>query len=211
VVLIGIMSSSKWIWALAVGLWIIGVSVGFVALAEYTGTPGSIAHEAPAAWPSASALEREAGRAKLLMFVHPECSCSRASLNELERLLVGFQDASLAVEVAFVLPSGAPESFADTSLWARANAIPGVRATRDRDGKEAARFGAATSGHTLLYGADGALLFSGGLTRARGHEGPSAGSARLATLLRRGHTDRSESAIFGCALEDDGGERRRSR
>jgi hypothetical protein len=176
------------------------VSGGFVALAEYKGAEGAVAHPAPALWPVGAGLEHEPGRAKLLMFVHPECTCSRASLSELERLLVGFEGEGLMVEIAFVLPVGVPESFAATSLRAKAEAIPGVRVSRDRDGVEAARFGAATSGHTLLYGANGGLLFSGGLTSARGHEGPSAGTTRLASVLRRGHADADRSAIFGCGL-----------
>ena len=179
------------------------VSVGFVALAEYKGTEGEVARPAPALWPVGSGLEHEPGRAKLLMFVHPECACSRASLSELERLLVAFEGEGLMVEVAFVLPEGVPESFAATSLWAKAEAIPDVRVSRDRDGAEAARFGASTSGHALLYGADGGLLFSGGLTSSRGHEGPSAGATRLASLLRSGHADASGSAVFGCGLGEE--------
>ena len=50
---------------------------------------------------------------------------------------------------------------------------------RDDDGAEARRFGAETSGQTLLYDARGALAFSGGITGARGHAGDNAGRASL--------------------------------
>ena len=39
------------------------------------------------------------------------------------------------------------------------------------------RFGAETSGQTLLYDRDGRLLFSGGTTGSRGHDGDNAGFA----------------------------------
>ena len=57
---------------------------------------------------------------------------------------------------------------------------------RDDDGAEARRFGAETSGQTLLYDEHGALLFSGGITGARGHAGDNAGRASLVALLNRG-------------------------
>jgi hypothetical protein len=54
-----------------------------------------------------------------------------------------------------------------------AAAIPGVKVLFDPDRMEARRFGAETSGHNLSFGADGGLLFSGGITASRGHAGES--------------------------------------
>ena len=72
---------------------------------------------------------------------------------------------------------------------------------------EAARFGVATSGHTLVYDAPGRLLFSGGLTAARGREGEAKSARRIAALLTTGKADRDVSPVFGCALRH--GERAR--
>ena len=46
-------------------------------------------------------------------------------------------------------------------LWRIASAIPGVHVMADPAGAEAHRFAVSTSGDTLLYGAEGALLFHG--------------------------------------------------
>jgi hypothetical protein len=75
-----------------------------------------------------------------------------------------------------------------------------VTAVRDDDGVEAARFRATTSGTAALYDARGRLLFTGGLTSARGHEGDSAGLQRIASLLRTGQADRSDAPVYGCSL-----------
>jgi hypothetical protein len=86
-----------------------------------------------------------------------------------------------------------------------------VTVVRDDSGREAGRFGAATLGQTLLYDADGSLLFSGGITAARGHAGDNAGRSELVSLLNRGLSapvvtmNRGQSArdathVFGCPL-----------
>jgi hypothetical protein len=112
------------------------------------------------------------------------------------------QAGPLAVYVLFVRPAGAPDDWEDTATWATARALPGVTVLRDDDGREAARFGASTSGQTVVYDAAGRLLYRGGLTGARGQEGDNAARRRLLTLLGSGRADRRESDVFGCALDD---------
>jgi hypothetical protein len=65
---------------------------------------------------------------------------------------------------------------------------------------EAGRFGAETSGHTLLYGADGRLLFSGGITASRGHAGENAGESAIIALVNHQTPLRSQTLVFGCSL-----------
>ena len=87
-----------------------------------------------------------------------------------------------------------------TGLADRAASVPGVTLVRDEGGREAARFRALASGLTVLYGADGRRLFSGGITASRGHEGDSFGRRRLLALLDGRPTDRDDSPVFGCTL-----------
>ncbi len=72
----------------------------------------------------------------------------------------------------------------------------------DIQGREALRFGAATSGQTLLYDASGRLLFSGGITPARGHAGDNDGSDALLELLSGGSGRHHQTPVFGCSLRD---------
>jgi hypothetical protein len=74
----------------------------------------------------------------------------------------------------------------------------------DDDGSEALLFHANTSGETLLYGKDGRLLFHGGLTPSRGHEGDNLGLTRVVSLVTTGASDKPESAVYGCSLLDAG-------
>ena len=93
-----------------------------------------------------------------------------------------------------------PEGWEKSDLWNAAVALPDTTVVRDDDGREAERFGAVTSGQTLLYDAQGTLLFSGGITGARGHAGDNAGRASLVALLNRVPGAHSATDVFGCSL-----------
>ena len=111
----------------------------------------------------------------------------------------------------FLKPEGFADGWEQTDSWRVAAALSGVTAVRDDSGREASQFGGATSGQTLLYDADGTLLFSGGITSARGHAGDNAGRSQLVSLLNRGRSaraalfetrrpDRDATSVFGCPL-----------
>lgn len=90
--------------------------------------------------------------------------------------------------------------------WAIRDAVPVLRTLRavevvtDEGGDEAERFGARTSGHVLLYSPRGALLFSGGITRTRGQEGPSTGQDALVNAILRSEAATTTANVFGCGL-----------
>ena len=76
----------RWAWGAATAAWLVAVTSGFGWLWRYAAAAGDPS-VAPRSWPAASRLLRVADRAQLLMFVHPRCACSRASLDELGNLL----------------------------------------------------------------------------------------------------------------------------
>jgi hypothetical protein len=179
-----------------VGLWTLALLGGFHGLLIHESTPGE-ATASPGAWPADAAISRTPGHFALVMAAHPRCPCTRASIEELGRLLAR-STTPVDVHVLFFKPPGA--DWAPTDLWRQAVAIPGVNATWDEDGIDAARFGARTSGHALLFDPDGKLLFSGGVTSSRGHIGPSKGNLSLGAWLTPGETGAGTALVYGCAL-----------
>jgi hypothetical protein len=133
------------------------------------------------------------------MFAHPHCPCTRASLAELERL-VARAGGAITPWIVFYKPSTADSDWEQTDLWRKAQAIPGAHVATDIDGQLAQRFGASTSGHTLVYDAGGHLAFSGGITSARGHEGDNAGRDAVIALLKAEPSETSENPVFGCPI-----------
>jgi hypothetical protein len=99
----------------------------------------------------------------------------------------------------FLKPPGSSEDWEKTDLWQSAASIPGVNVVVD-SGVEAQRFHAVTSGQTVLYDAEGRLLFSGGITSSRGHSGDNAGRSAIVSLLNTGETEAAGTSVFGCPL-----------
>jgi hypothetical protein len=177
--------------------WIASVAFGLRVLFRYENTPGSVGTVSQA-WPAAQ-IERATDRPTLVMIAHPHCPCTAASVGELAQIMARLE-GKVAAYVLFVKPKGAGGAWEDTDLRRNAEAIPGVKVVVDPDGVEAGRFGAETSGHTLLYGVDGRLLFSGGITASRGHAGENAGESAIIALVNQQTPLRSQTLVFGCSL-----------
>jgi hypothetical protein len=188
----------------ACALWVSATGVGIGFLWDYENTPGTAA-AAPAHWPEGSRLRRSAGGATLVLLAHPHCPCTRASIGELSRLMAQ-AEGRVTAYVLFVKPQGFAVEWEKTDLWSSAAAIPGVQVVRDDAGVEALHFRAATSGQVTLYDRAGRLLFSGGITSARGHAGDNAGRAAIVSLLNTDEAGLRETPVFGCPLFAKGDE-----
>ncbi len=188
---------SLWLWVFSI-FWAVAVVAGLSVLWAYDNTPGT-SGTSPARWPAETRLVRAADRPTLVLLAHPQCSCTRATLGELAEVLARTSRRPKTY-VVFLKPSGFPENWEKTDLWRTAASLPDVTVVRDDEGLEAARFGASTSGQTVVYDSEGELLFTGGITGARGHAGDNLGRKSVLELLNRGKAERSWTSVFGCRL-----------
>lgn len=177
--------------------WIAAVALGLRSLFQYENTPGPVGAISPE-WPSTQ-IERASDRPTLVMLAHPRCPCTVASVAELAQIMARLQGKVEAC-VLLVKPNESGPDWEGTNLQRSAEAIPGVKVIFDPDGMEARRFGAETSGHTLLFGVDGHLLFSGGITASRGHAGDNAGESAIVALVNQQIPAQTQTLVFGCAL-----------
>lgn len=179
-------------------VWLGVVGIGLSWMWEYEATPGEVT-TSPTHWPTDSRIERNTDRPILVVFAHPRCPCTRASISELA-LIMAHCPGRVDVRVLFFRPSGFSAGWEKTDLWSSAEAIPGVKVVCDEDGSEAKRFRATTSGYSLLYNSNGRLLFGGGITGSRGHSGDNAGRSAIESLLMSGMADQRQTFVFGCSL-----------
>ncbi len=179
------------------GLWVLTIAAGLVALQRHA----AIASEsAPAAarWPAGSGVARDPSRQTLVVFVHPGCPCTRATLRQLERVTAHHPGAA-AVRVLF---RDDGDDVTAAAAWGLSARVPGAVRVRDPGGAEARRFGARTSGEVMLFDAGGVLRFQGGVTPGRGHEGDNEGAAALDRAMRGAPASSLRARVFGCDLED---------
>ncbi len=178
--------------------WLAALVVGFDRLWRYETRPGTPA-AAPERWPNDSTIALDGSRMTLLVFAHPLCPCSRATIGELDRIAARTQGRVHPV-VVFVSYADLELRVEDCDLWKRAAAIPGALEFADRDGELSRRFRVHTSGETLLYDADGELLFDGGITGARGHEGDNLGADSVIACAAGREPRARQTPVFGCSL-----------
>lgn len=188
---------SWWLRAL-VACWLLSAVGGLWVVWSYDNTPG-VAAQSPGRWPHGTRLQLASGRPTLVFLAHPQCSCTRASLGELAEALAR-AGTRPKTYVVFLKPSAFADGWEKTGLWETASRLPDTTVIRDDDGREAIRFGAATSGQTMLYDANGALRFTGGITGARAHAGDNDGRKALVALLNELKPNRTSTTVFGCSL-----------
>ena len=186
------------LWTVVGVLWIGGSCGGLVMLSMYANSPGP-SQQSPANWPNETTIRLSEHGSTLIMFAHPKCPCTRASLGELEKIVARFHGA-VTSWVVFFKPIDSDESWDQTDLRETAASIPGVHVMSDLEGVEARRFHATTSGETILYNDQGERLFHGGITLARGHAGDNAGRSAIEDSLTESVPVCSQTPVFGCPI-----------
>ncbi len=179
--------------------WMAAVITGMILMARYQMTPAKDGAGIVVQWPAKTSVQRDSNRLTLIMALHPRCPCSRASVAELSSL-VARANGRLTARVLFVQPKGASRDWVRGDLWDAAVAIPGVTVSIDADGKDAAAFGATTSGTVILIAETGKVLFNGGITDGRGHQGDNPGLLRILSLLHHAEPSVESAPVYGCRL-----------
>ena len=175
--------------------WATAIMTGSLFLGHFTASPGQ-ASAVPVAWPEESTLEP----AEIVLFVHPNCPCSQATMRQLERVLARVPRLPKLLVVAYQPSSQSPEWY-QTDLVRALEKLAGRPASVDVGGREARRFGATTSGHLLAFDSVGQLCFSGGITAGRGHEGDNPGQLALLDLIAgEALPGPHRYPVYGCPL-----------
>jgi hypothetical protein len=181
-------------------VWLIILATGFASLISYQMRAGAPA-VAPGEWPQTAGLKFDPQRCNLVMFAHPKCPCTDASLEELKIVMTQGR-GKISPTICFFDPDGASADWAQTSLVRAAREIPGLNVIIDKNGAIAAKFGALTSGQVLMFDGRGQRVFAGGITGSRGHAGDNRGRSLVLALANGDISGPEQTPVFGCALHD---------
>lgn len=181
-------------------IWGCLIGLCYYALIAYSAASGPQIRDGDMKfWSDRCKLTRNKKRFTLITFIHPHCPCSRASLNELNKIMTRTHQ-NMDCQIIFLKPENLDVDWEKSYLWNLSNQIPNSTRKTDIDGKLAKSFNATTSGQTFLYDPDGILVFSGGVTASRGHEGDSPGSIAIEDLSAMRKAKTNCSKVFGCPL-----------
>jgi hypothetical protein len=184
----------------AILFWAVGSVGGYAYIFRYSSSP-AVLDEPAKLWPTKTGLERHAGSFDLVIAIHPQCPCTRASVAELNKLMQRW-GGKVHAQALVYKPFQFSDLWADSDVTQRLAEVPNTTVHRDLDGSQAAGFGLSVSGQVLLYDPQGKLCFDGGLTAFRGHEGDSVGQEELLALVAGRAHGTQVSKVFGCSLKD---------
>ena len=178
-------------------IWALSITAGFLSLIHYALASGKVGYGT--IWPNTTSIELDKKAPTLIMFFHPQCSCSKASVSGLIDIV---RNAKNKINVIVVLYK--PEEKLDTwitqsDIWKRLVENK-IKVIIDTNGVESKKFNSATSGQTYLYETNGFAVFSGGVTPARGHEGDSRGKMAILNYVNNHTVITKITAVFGCSL-----------
>lgn len=181
-----------------ISLWGILLIAGSYFIIGYELTPGESGSVVPNL-PDHPVIDDGDGLPTLLVFAHPRCPCTTATIRQLERLLAECGDG-IATTVIFLQPANQPENWSKTPLWEAATQIPSVKVRPDFAGQLARQLKVYTSGTAILFDQSGRLIFQGGITASRGHEGDNFGADSIRSFVQSGGSPRRSTPVFGCSL-----------
>jgi hypothetical protein len=179
-------------------LWLASIIVGMGLLINHANKPSQAAIPPPN-WPAKTTLNLDKSKPTVILFAHPKCPCTRATLGELSKF-VSYTQNKAKVYVLFTKPKNFPDEWQQTDILESAKNILGVEVILDPGGEEANIFQAFTSGQTLVYDHQGKLLFSGGITSSRGHSGDNLGLSTITSIINKNKVLVENTPVFGCTL-----------
>src|SRR5690606_17883819 len=106
-------------------IWCVAATAVWCWATSYEFTVDSNSPPTATHWPADSTLELAGDRASLLLFLHPRCPCSRATVHELTRVIDQLPDADRPqLTVIATLPSDAPPDWRETDTVRKVLKLP---------------------------------------------------------------------------------------
>jgi hypothetical protein len=180
--------------ACAGAIWLGAVLLVFGLLYRHTYQPNKV----PTLPANEEAMEASS-HFQVKLFAHPHCPCTRASLEQFGESLTRFP-ADVQAEIIFVTAGLAESEIASSPRVLQARELPRAQVRFDATGEEAKRWGATVSGEVLAFDARGRLVFRGGITSGRGHQGGSTGQVELENIVNGRSPGPCATPVFGCHL-----------
>jgi len=190
----------RWVYY-AVTLWAVACFAGFGALWVYANTEGDLG-QPNVGWDLPEQFHAHTTLPTLVVYAHPKCPCTRATFSELQRLQRDHR-GDFVTRIIFFEPYHAPRTWRETDLWHQARNMTDTEAIADPGGMISQEAGARVSGTIALYSPREDVLFWGGITPSRAHEGESPGIISLRAILEGRSPLSRSSRVYGCSLRSD--------
>jgi len=193
------ITSSKWI-LVAAAVWLLAIGGGYSWIMARSFQASELGENPVLDLKTVHMLDVE--KPTLFVFLHPECPCSEATVEELARISERCEGELKIFGIFSDYPT-LPQPAGRSRLWNKLESILGARSLLDEDAHLRHSFHAATSGECFLLDTDGHVIYHGGITSSRGHSGPSIGGDAIISFFNAGNISTVTAPVFGCTLDND--------
>ena len=180
-------------------IWVLLILAGFWWVMDYQTKPGTMAIPEE----NKVALDHSKDSWHLIAFLHPECTCSRATMEELDILQKKLGNTlSTHIFISTELPL---EQTVESEIYRTAVKNKNWQVDVDVNAELATQMLAYTSGICYLYSPEEKLIFAGGITASRGHSGPAAGQEIIAKAVsgnKEAIQELQQYPVYGCGIHD---------
>ncbi|MCC9601701.1 hypothetical protein LOC67_14170 [Stieleria sp. JC731] len=178
--------------------------VGVVKLTDYASRPATTTYEiSREAINEVVARHCSPGNRKcILFFYQPGCPCTVAAARNLQRISPLLDPHPDILAFAYQ-PDNAPSNWLKKRSTETLNRITSTKVIIDTNGKIAGSLGVKTSGHCIVYSKARGVIFSGGLTPLRGHEGTGPSLTQFTHCINDQDEPFTEWPVFGCSIADN--------
>lgn len=182
--------------------WVCSILLSYGYIIYYHQVEGSSDRSARD-WPLNANLSLDSQKPTMVLAVHPKCPCTVATCRELARLLLRAHRPVKIYALVFT-PSPNPdgEEWFNSPTMSDLKRVPLLEMIKDENGELAQSFGMSTSGDIRLYSSNRHLLFAGGITASRAHEGECAATDKLFSRIRGESSQYFEYPVFGCPITE---------
>lgn len=144
----------------------------------------------------------ETGKPIAVVFLHPHCPCSQATVAMIERSLSTLPNEQYEIMFIHYVSMDHDQQWNNSALIRKVHSIPRVTVIPDPHSHIAAAFGARISGEVLAFDSSGTRAYHGGVTNSRGHEGANPGIEAMEAVLRGETPELAELPTYGCVLTE---------
>jgi len=180
-------------------LWTAGLLVVLAAFTMWAAREEQRASAKSRNWPEGAPLTLDPARVTLLVFVHPQCRGTEATLQTLAHVMARCAGHANVTIMMYEDPALLAH-WKGSPTQSEAESIPGASVREDHMGEAASFFDVKTSGTALVFAPDGTLLYRGGITPGLGQVGDG---EVLQKWLLEGQGVRHEP-VFGASLQGIG-------
>lgn len=174
-------------WVIGFLAWGVALAGGFHQAMHWEFQPGR-------AGSNPTAQEASTGKPLLIVALHTQCPCSLATIDNLLTLTA---DERKKLDITLIYTGPDPKH---SKILSKAASLAEAKTVFANEVAVLAKYGARTSGQAYLYSPTGDLIFSGGLTEARGVPGDAIGMSAIRNTLE-GRPCPKQAPVYGCALQ----------